>query len=269
MNLLTNHGLLPSCFQADEDSYPAALEKHFYLQKYCGSQFSRYVVDRKTGQPFLLKGVFSSDQQQYQTYILNEARALLELKGIQGIPRLEGLIRSEGGLWLLVQWLPEAQSVLQCGRGRRAAGKLVQQLAPLLAACHGRGICHCDLHPDNLVYSNGQLWLLDFGAALRADIPYPYRRQLSYGFASPDLLRGQGKVSFADDHFSLLILLWVLWTGRHPFGGRIPANMSAALAELKCPDNMSRSDFRWFIAHFRSPQNVSLGNIYMQARRWY
>ncbi len=253
----------------EEKKYPEQLARRFYMGKDAKlSGISRRVFDRKKGHYYLMKGPFTTEQQSLQPYILNEARMLLRLKGIEGIPKLEGLVRAEGRTWLLQQWLKGICPIMSAGKGIQAAARTVAQLAPILAACHGRGVCHCDLHPANLGYSDGRLWLFDFGAALSAGTLYPYRRQLSYGFASPALLKGEGKVSFADDNFSLLILAWAIWTGSHPFNGRVPADTTVAVELLNRPDGMNRRDFNWFKSNLAHPESVSLGDIFIRAKSW-
>ena len=250
------------------NNYPEALLRRFYIGAPGEHASIRRAFDRKSGQYYLLKGPFTEQQRRIQPYILNEARMLLRLRGIKGVPELEGIIRAEGRTWLIQQWLQDVRPVMGEERGSKAAGKLVLQLAPILAACHSRGVCHCDLRPANLGYSHGRLWLLDFGAALFAGTDYPYKRQLSYGFAAPDLLQGKGRVTFADDNFSLLIMVWIIWTGRHPFGGRIPENTALKVKQLSRPAGMKQKDFSWFQENLSQPKAVSLGETYIRAKNW-
>ena len=54
--------------------------------------------------------------------------------------------------------------------GERAA--YTDGLLAALDACHGRGVIHGDVKPANVLYdrASGDVWLIDFGSARRADV---------------------------------------------------------------------------------------------------
>jgi formylglycine-generating enzyme required for sulfatase activity/dienelactone hydrolase len=120
-----------------------------------------------------------------------------------------------------------------------------QQIVDGLAAAHARGITHRDLKPENLfVTSDGRVKILDFGLAklrdwdaggdLASDVPtrpldtVPGTTLGTPAYMSPEQVRGEvaGPTS---DVFSIGVVLYEMLSGRRPFRGSTPAEMSAAI----------------------------------------
>lgn len=101
------------------------------------------------------------------------------------------------------------------------------QLVDVLLAAHSKGIVHRDLKPENVFLLAGappRVKLLDFGIAkLVSDSAGvgPERTRTGFvvgtpAFMAPEQIRGQGVVP-ASDVYSLGVLLYRLFAGRHPF----------------------------------------------------
>jgi eukaryotic-like serine/threonine-protein kinase len=100
------------------------------------------------------------------------------------------------------------------------------QLADALACIHGRGICHLDLKPSNVLMTpDGRPMLLDFNLAfdrqindnrLGGTLPYMSPEQLQ-AIGSGDIEASSG-VRASSDLYSLGVILYELLTGTHPFG---------------------------------------------------
>jgi predicted Ser/Thr protein kinase len=96
--------------------------------------------------------------------VRREARALKQLQGVRGVPRLLGTI---GRHALLLEFVPgEAARTLKRG----ALGpEFFERFYRLLEEIHRHGVAHCDLRSQGniLVGPDGQPWMVDFTAHFR------------------------------------------------------------------------------------------------------
>ena len=108
---------------------------------------------------------------------------------------------------------------------RRHGGRLSwQELAPMisqvvsaLGAVHKDGIIHCDISPDNIyVKKNGQIKLIDFGAAKQALNGPSSLVILKKGYAPPEQYSVSGKLGSWTDVYALGVTIYHCLTGRMP-----------------------------------------------------
>ena len=118
------------------------------------------------------------------------------------------------------------------GMRRSQAWQLIQQLGAGLAHAHERGVVHGDLKPRNIfVTRQGELRILDFGAAHRFKAMNPHMEHCEYGtpsgtaaYASCEQLEGR-LADPRDDLYALACICYELLAGTHPFESR-PANVA-------------------------------------------
>jgi len=118
------------------------------------------------------------------------------------------------------------------GMRRSQAWALIQQLGAGLAHAHERGVVHGDLKPRNIfVTHEGELRILDFGAAHRFKAMNPHLEHSDYGspsgtpaYASCEQLEGR-LADPRDDLYALACICYELLAGTHPFESR-PANVA-------------------------------------------
>ena len=96
-------------------------------------------------------------------------------------------------------------------------GLLIEMLQALIYL-HRHNIVHRDLKPTNILVSNGQAILLDFGLSTRFDDLEGLNRAGSLAYMAPEVLIGEGS-SPASDLFSLGLVTYEMFFGQHPYDG--------------------------------------------------
>jgi len=167
-----------------------------------------------------------------------EQRALASLDHPH-IARLLDAGRAGDGTPYFVMERVHGQAIDQACTGRPLAERLglFLQLADAVALAHRHLLVHRDLKPANVLVTNaGQVKLLDFGIAKALDplddpldgalhspdaagggLTQSGERPLTPHYASPEQVRGE-PVATATDVYSLGVLLYVMLTGRRPYG---------------------------------------------------
>jgi len=117
------------------------------------------------------------------------------------------------------------------GRGPVARDEVLRIGRELLAGLrvvHERGLVHCDVKSGNVMLGPGPAKLIDFGIARS---PQAAREGVtsigSLQYMSPEQLHGE-TLTPASDLFSLGVVLYEALTGRLPFPGATPEEVSAA-----------------------------------------
>ncbi len=108
------------------------------------------------------------------------------------------------------------ETILAAGQKLPLAGKvdLLVQVLQALAYVHRRGILHRDLKPGNILVSDHQVRVLDFGLSMQINPPGVLLGTPAY--IAPELLQGD-TASPASDLYAVGIIAYELFTGQHPF----------------------------------------------------
>ncbi len=112
------------------------------------------------------------------------------------------------------------------------AAEVALQTALALQAAHNRGIIHRDIKPRNILTSDsGDVKVTDFGIARAAEATTTASSHLgeilgTAKYMSPEQAMGE-RVGPASDLYSLGVVLYEMLTGRVPFEGGTPAEVSA------------------------------------------
>ncbi len=118
-------------------------------------------------------------------------------------------------------------------RGRLARDEVLDIGRALLAGLrvvHERGLVHCDVKSGNVMLGPGPAKLIDFGIARSPNQAHEGDTSIgSLQFMSPEQLHGEA-LSPASDLFSLGVVLYEALTGRLPYPGTTPEEVSAAHA---------------------------------------
>ena len=147
-----------------------------------------------------------------------------------------------GQLWIAMQYVAGTDADQEVRSGRMSptrAARIITEVATALDYAHRRGIMHRDVKPANFLLANAEdpgdderVFLADFGIARAFDdaahLTTDGSVMASIAYAPPEALSGQHVDSRADV-YSLACSLFVLLTGRTPYGG-LPGGIAAIAA---------------------------------------
>ena len=120
--------------------------------------------------------------------------------------------------------------------------RLGRELLGGLGVVHDRGLVHCDVKPANVMLGPGPAKLIDFGIATRPHGATEGDTSIgSLRFMSPEQLHGE-ELTPASDLFSLGAVLYDALTGRPPYAGETPEEISAAHAAGRVPPPSTLAD---------------------------
>jgi serine/threonine-protein kinase len=125
---------------------------------------------------------------------------------------------------------------------------VVLKVCDAVSFAHSRGVLHRDLHPRNvMVGSHGQVYVMDWGLAMRRDragAPRPPLPRASFGSATPDYMAPEqawgrdDEIDERTDVFGIGALLYEMLTLRPPFAGKTLAEVleAARRCQIAPPD---------------------------------
>lgn len=182
----------------------------------------------------------------------NEAEFLSMLGGSCHVPSLRGLGEVDGRPYLLMDFQPGVSlaSVMDVAGGRSFPKHIVKQVgaesAFALAQVHQAGVVHRDVKPGNMILrDDGRLMLIDFGLACRRrgeELRITDHGQImgTPRYLAPESVGGSRSATPAADVYALGLVLYELFTGKHPlsddqigrlYRGELSLQEHAAIAE--------------------------------------
>ncbi|MSR46111.1 MAG: GAF domain-containing protein [Planctomycetes bacterium] len=185
------------------------------------------VVDRvRGGPPLALKRVPAARAAAVQ----GEFRRLHALRS-PGIPQVDELgLDPQSGEWLFTaepgRGVPFLTALRTAPLTRQQ--KAVADLLRTLALLSERSIVHRDLKPEHLLVEGGdepRVLVVDFGLAIEGTGAAAPAGSLPY--LAPELFHGV-PASHSSDLYALGVILFELWSGRHPFRATTPTEWARA-----------------------------------------
>lgn len=175
-----------------------------------------------------------ADDPAFTARFLDEARAAASLSH----PSLVHVYDSgsdEGSHFIVMELLDRHRTLRQVldQRGRLDRDEVLRIGRELLAGLrvvHERGLVHCDVKAANIMLGPGPAKLIDFGIASEPHQGIEGDTSIgSLQFMSPEQLHGEA-LTPASDLFSLGAVMYEALTGRPPYPGETPEEVSAAHA---------------------------------------
>lgn len=146
-------------------------------------------------------------------------RELFETAGeIPGLVKKKDAFQEEGRSCLVLEYL-DGGSLKAYIKKRHTipsqeAVKLLRPVMEAAAGLHRRGIVHCDISPDNLLFrGDGKLCLIDLGAAAKKGGPRE-EKELKPGYAPVELYQDKEKIGPWSDIYALCAVWYEMVTGR-------------------------------------------------------
>lgn len=180
------------------------------------------------------------EKQRLEPMLLAEARLAAQIQH-PNVAQYLDLGERDGMLFVVMEWV-DGESLTRLIKNSARLGRVPLNVAAQIVAqaCNGLhgahelrdakneplGLVHCDVSPHNLMIGGtGAVKLIDFGIA-KATSGAPMEGQSGMvagklAFMAPEQARGHD-VDRRADIFSLGIVLYLLTTGRHPFGVGTP-----------------------------------------------
>ena len=157
---------------------------------------------------------------------LQEARTAARLDH-PGIVAVQGIGRTRGGGYFLIQELVNGENLAQATAGRQIAVpealRWVAEAAEAVDHAHRQGVIHCDLKPANLLLdADGRVRVTDFGLAAIVTRGAANRSGIAgtMGYMAPEQLDpAWAAIGPRTDVFGLGAVLFSLLVGHAPFSG--------------------------------------------------
>lgn len=194
-----------------------------------------------------------------QARFRREARLLASMSH-PNIAVIHDIIEKGKGVgYMVLEYVP-GQTLDRClARGPmkvREALEVALQIAEAVAAAHKEGVIHRDLKPANIrITPEGKVKVLDFGLAKpipvqgtepQSHVTQPGRVIGTPAYMSPEQTRGK-PADHRTDIWSFGCVLYVMLTGRLPFGGETTTDILARIIERE-PD--------WSLLPQATPPNI-------------
>lgn len=183
--------------------------------------------------------VVSFDRVFKPKYLINEFKAMQELKGHPGILSLNEAVVTQTSVCFVMPFVdgPDLFDLIrQKGLSVGVARPLFAEIVDAMCAIHRAGYVFRDLKPENILCDGGHMRICDFGYAkkISEDSGRTIRRTLSFvgtrGCMSPEMIRtfcdtamgtSTSGYGFSIDFWALGVLLYEMLTGRELFFGTL------------------------------------------------
>ncbi|GAM17088.1 hypothetical protein SAMD00019534_002620 [Acytostelium subglobosum LB1] len=227
-------------------SITTSLHKTYDIGNQLGTgKFSvvKSATERNTGKPWAMKIMKKSVV--HEQNLIREVEIMQDIKH-KNIISLHEIYETEGDVVLVLELVTGGELfdkiVERNSYTEEDAAKLVNTLTRVIHYIHSKDIVHCDLKPENLLYSDNSdsaiIKLCDFGLSQRCTHGEKLRSLVGTAtFMAPEIMTGNG-YSKEVDMWSLGVIIYILLCGFPPFDETTGYNLEFPSPEW---DNISES----------------------------
>ena len=182
-----------------------------YFPTFCASRNDGTILAYPNQEETYLKG---------RNRFLDEAKVLKSLSDLESIVDVLDYFEFNNTAYLVMEFL-EGSSLKEytAKHGRFPAQQFLDQIHPLMEnieRMHQRGVIHRDIAPDNIILTpDGQMKLIDFGAARSVIGDTPMTAIVKKGFAPVEQYQSRGSTT-STDVYALAATIYYCITGKVP-----------------------------------------------------
>ncbi len=133
--------------------------------------------------------------------------------------------RNRSRQYIIQEYVPGSDLRKSIGRKKKLdfsrACAIIMQIADALTYLHGCGVIHLDLKPENIILFNGGIKLIDFGLAVKSDLPDLLAEDFSAPHGTPFYIAPEQIAGIRNeprsDIYSLGVIFYEMLTGHLPF----------------------------------------------------
>jgi len=190
--------------------------KEYYPTLYVGR------ADEGSNSVVALNPKFRSRLETGRRRFLDEARVLAKFRGNPGIVDVWDFFEQNGTAYIVMEYLEGETLKDYLQRGTIGADRMFSLVWPILDTLeliHSNQVIHRDISPDNImVRANGELCLMDFGAARQLDCidHNTMSMVLKAGYAPEEQYRAKGELGPWTDIYALCATMYRAITGVSP-----------------------------------------------------